>query len=59
MIIGKFLHKILASLNNMCYYNRVHGAGMAQLVAQLIRNQQVEGSSPFPSSSFAILREFT
>ena len=33
-----------------CYNNQVNSAGMAQLVEQLIRNQQVAGSSPATSS---------
>ena len=33
-----------------CYNNQVNFAGMAQLVEQLIRNQQVAGSSPATSS---------
>ena len=31
---------------------RAHRAGVAQLVEQLIRNQQVEGSSPFAGSTY-------
>ena len=33
-----------------CYNSQVNFAGMAQLVEQLIRNQQVAGSSPATSS---------
>ena len=31
-------------------------AGIAQLVEQLIRNQQVVGSSPIPGSSFPLIK---
>ena len=36
---------------NLINYN-LSNAGIAQLVVQLIRNQQVDGSSPFPGFLF-------
>ena len=38
----------------MIYYSSVNYAGVAQLVEQLICNQQVVGSSPIASSIFSL-----
>ena len=42
----------MLDLNYKCWYNYKVNAGVAQLVEQLIRNQQVVGSSPIFSSIY-------
>ena len=47
-----FFKKSLDETLFLCYINRAFRAGVAQLVEQLICNQQVGGSSPSTSSNF-------
>lgn len=46
-------HDLLSPMRAYCSQD----AGVAQLVERLIRNQQVEGSSPSTSSNAAVLRD--
>ena len=52
LYLSHFKNKMLDSSVDMCYNNYRCSAGVAQLVEQLICNQQVGGSSPSTSSNF-------
>ena len=51
LYLSHFKNKTLDSRVDMCYNNYRCSAGVAQLVEQLICNQQVGGSSPSTSSN--------
>ena len=51
LYLSHFKNKTLDSRVDMCYNNYRCSAGVAQLVEQLICNQQVGGSSPSTSST--------
>jgi hypothetical protein len=51
-----FQYKVSVDRIDILYCVSVEGAGLAQLVEQLICNQQVAGSSPITSSKFFEVR---